>query len=105
MEKKNKGQTGSEKTTDYVETVREGAVAANIFRGKTQDGLDYHYFKFSRAFKSAKQKDSADFTYSDRFFPRNSEAIAKVAVEAAEKCEQLDKELDAGSVEPAKQAA
>ena len=76
-----------EKTQDYVESIREGAIAANIFVATAQDGLTYHYFKISRAFKGPKSKS---WQYSDRMFPRNAKAIAKVSLEAAKRCEELD---------------
>ena len=84
---------------DYVATVREGAIAANIFVGTTQDGLEYHYFRLSRAFKTAKQHKSDEFSYSDRFFTRNVEAMQKVTALAAKRCEELDAELN--QAEPA----
>lgn len=79
-----------EKRSDYVATVREGAIAANIFLGQTQDGLGYHYFLLSRSWKSTRTNKEG---YSDRFFGRNSEAIGKVAELAAVKCNELDSEL------------
>ena len=102
MEKKKNSNDTKQKRSDYVKTVRNGGpIAANIFLGKTQDGFEYHYFQLSRAWKSAKQQNTNEFSYSDRFFGRNAEAIATVAKAAGEECEKLDSELD----NPVKQAA
>lgn len=79
-----------EKTSTHVDTVRVGAIAANIFRGQSQDGFDYHYFVLSRSWKSSKQGTEG---YSNRYFPRNAEAIGEVAHLAAERCESLDEQL------------
>ena len=35
-------------TSNYVQTIREGAIGANIFRGTTPDGHTYLYFEISR---------------------------------------------------------
>jgi len=73
-----------------VATVREGAIGANIFCSQSSDGYQYHYFLMSRSWKSTAQGKEG---YSDRYFPRNAEAIGRVAVLAARKCEELDGQL------------
>ncbi len=79
---------GTKKTP--VATVRDGAIGANIFCSQSSDGYQYHYFLLSRSWKSTAQGREG---YSDRYFPRNAEAIGRVAALAATKCEQLDREL------------
>ena len=101
MEKKTKERT-AQKDSNYVETVRDGAIAANIFVGQSNDGFSYHYFRLSRAWKSTKQNSEG---YSDRFFSRNAQAIAEVASRAATRCEQLDAELEASRPKEPVQAA
>ena len=90
-----KGTESPEEKNNYVATVRNGAVAANIFVGQSLDGFDYHYFKLSRAYKA---RNAKDFKYTDRFFSRNAEAIAGVVTQAATRCEELDAELENGLV-------
>ncbi|QDV43903.1 hypothetical protein Enr13x_37630 [Stieleria neptunia] len=86
--KQNKIEGSSkEKRSDYVATVREGAIAANVFVGQTQDGRDYHYYLLSRSWKSTRTNKEG---YSNRFFGQNAQAIGKVAELAAAKCEELD---------------
>ena len=48
MSKPKKTQASS----NYVTTIREGAIAANIFRGNTPDGHTYLYFELSRSWKA-----------------------------------------------------
>ncbi|MEM7316821.1 MAG: hypothetical protein AAF497_27120 [Planctomycetota bacterium] len=67
---------------DYVETVRQGAVGAGIFRGQNK-----HYFVLSRAWKSSQSDKSG---YSSGFYPGNAEAIGNVVKQAAERCVELD---------------
>ena len=75
-------ETVKESST-YVETVREGAVGAGIFRGQSN-----HFFVLSRAWKSSKTDASG---YSSGFFPGNAEAIGNVVKLAVERCRRLDK--------------
>jgi hypothetical protein len=70
-------------TSTYVETVRDGAVGAGIFRGQNK-----HYFVLSRAWKSAATGNSG---HSSSFYPGNAKTLAKVVTEAAERCQELDK--------------
>lgn len=90
------------KESNYVETIREGAVAANIFRGQSNDGFSYHYFRLSRAWKSTKQNTEG---YSDRFFSRNAPAMAQVAAQAALRCDELDAALERNLSPPEMEAA
>lgn len=88
----NQKATKKEGGNRIVETVREGAIGANIRVGQSSDGNLGHYFSISRAWK---RQGTDKWFYSDRFYPRHAELLAKVATEAAERCDQLDKELDA----------
>ena len=90
-----------ETKSEYVKTIREGAIAANIFCRETEDGRKYHSYKISRAYKTQEQEGTDQFSYSENLFPRNAEAVAKVATEAGAECTKLDGELD----NPVKQAA
>ena len=78
--------------SEYVTTIREGAIGAGIFLADRKDGTQGHYFTLSRAYKGA---DQQDFKYSDRFYSRNGAAIAQVALAATKKCQDLDQALKA----------
>lgn len=71
-------------SASYVETVRDGAIGAGIFKGQNN-----HYFALSRAWKSTQTEKSG---YSSRFYPGNAEAIIKVVMQAADRCQELDRE-------------
>ena len=88
----NKKSTTKEPTNPVVETVREGAIGANIRLGQSSDGNLGHYFSLSRAWK---RQGTTNWFYSDRFYARHSELLAKVATKAAKRCAELDSELDA----------
>jgi len=84
-----KGEKKVEKT--YVKTVRDiedKAVAANIYIGQSADGMVSHYYRFSRSWKTLSTGKQG---YSDRFYPRNANAVGRVAELAAKECERLDK--------------
>lgn len=74
-----KSKNTTKKNTNYVATIRHGAIAANIFRGLTPDGHAYLYFSLSRSWKSANGKREG---YSDRFYDRNEAAIQQVVSKA-----------------------
>ncbi len=76
-----KPKKDSKKTNAYVKTIRDGAIAANIFRGQTPDGHAYLYFSLSRSWKSANGTREG---YSDRFYDRNEEAIVGVVAKACD---------------------
>ena len=77
--------------SQHVETIREGAIGASIFLTERKDGSQGHSFKLSRSYKPDGQEQ---FQYSQQFYARNGEAIAKVATDAAKKCTELDKTLN-----------
>lgn len=74
------------KGNPLAETIREGAVAANIFVGTSKEGKSYHYFALSRSWKNAEGQSG----YSGSFYPKNSDALARVVATAADRCEELD---------------
>ena len=79
MSKPKKNQAAS---NYYIETIREGAIAANIFRGNTPDGFTYLYFRNqSSSWKS--QVRQSKRILGKKFYGRNAEAIGRVAMEAA----------------------
>lgn len=92
MENKKSGK--QEKNNPVVETVREGAIGANIFVGQSSDGNLGHYFSISRAWK---RQGTDKWFYSERLYPRHAELVASVAVKAAQRCAELDSRLDGES--------
>ena len=74
---KSKNQASS----NYVHTLRDGAVAANIFRGSTPDGHTYLYFELSRSWKSQSSNREG---YSKKFYERNHDALQNVVSLATE---------------------
>lgn len=89
-------------TKPYVDTVREGAIAANIFVSQSADGNQFHYYTLSRCWKN---QTSGEFKYTDRMYPRNAKAIAQVSAKAAVRCEELDRSIDQDSSPQAVKAA
>ena len=77
MSKPKKNQAAS----NYVTTIRDGAIAANVFRGNTADGFTYLYFELSRAWKTQAGNREG---YSKKFYDRNAEALKNVIDQAAE---------------------
>ncbi len=74
-----------------VTTVREGAIGASIFLSQSMDGNQSHYYVMSRCWKP---EGSDEFKYTNRLYPRNSGAVAKVATMAANKCAELDRAIN-----------
>ena len=68
------------KTSNYVRTFREGAVAANVFQRVAVGGFEYLDFSISRAWKTPGGKEG----YSQNFFSRNRDSIHKVVDEACD---------------------
>ena len=97
----NKNSTKKEPTNPVVETVREGAIGANIRLGQSSDGNLGHYFSLSRAWK---RQGTTKWFYSDRFYARHSELLAKVATKAALRCAELDMRLDSDATPEGKAA-
>ena len=67
--------------SNSVPTVRDGAIAANIFRGTTPDGFTYLYFELSRSWKAQSTNRQG---YSKKFYDRNAEALQHVIEMAAQ---------------------
>ncbi len=67
--------------SNYITTIRDGAIAANIFRGNTPDGFTYLYFELSRSWKAQSTNRQG---YSKKFYDRNAEALQRVIEMAAQ---------------------
>ena len=85
-------------TSNYVQTIREGAIAANIFRGTTPDGHTYLYFEVSRSWKSQASDRQG---YSKKFYDRNQEALVNVVNRAAQWLQEHPEAADTSLAETA----
>jgi len=74
--KKTKSKTG----TKPVHTIRQGAIAANIWQRQTQTGFSYFEYSLSRSWKS---QSSDREGYSSCYFPRNEAALMEVIKQAS----------------------
>lgn len=63
-----------------IHTVREGAIAANIWKRTTQTGWDYFEYSLSRSWKS---ESTGKDGYSSNFHPRNQAALQDVIAKAS----------------------
>ena len=86
-------------TSNYVQTIREGAIAANIFRGTTPDGHTYLYFEISRSWKSQASDRQG---YSKKFYDRNQVALVNVVNRAAQWIQEHPEAADTSPPESAK---
>ena len=89
-------ETKEKKTGERpVKMVREGAVAASIWKRQASNGLEYFDFSVSRSWKA---KTSGKEGYSPNFFANNEDDLTKVIREAAAWIEQQagDCRLEAG---------
>lgn len=66
--------------TKPAHTVRDGAIAANIWLRQTQTGLPYYEYSLSRSYKSMTTDKSG---YTSNFFSRNEAALLKVIEQAS----------------------
>ena len=90
-------QRPGQASSHYVDTVRDGAVAANIFRGQSGRGRTYLYFELSRAWKSA---DGQREGYSHKFFRQHAESLSNVIALAAQWIDQHQEEGVAATADP-----
>ena len=81
----------SQASSNYVKTVREGAIGANIFRGNTADGHTYLYFELSRSWKAQSGNREG---YSKKFYDRNEQALMNVVKQACQWIEQHPEAAD-----------
>jgi len=78
MEKK---ETNSKKGIKPVHTVRQGAIAANIWLRQSQTGFVYYDYSLSRSWKSSTAGKEG---YSQSFFPDNKMQLLEVVAEASD---------------------
>ena len=69
------GPTTADANQQRVITIREGAVAATIWRRQSSAGMEYLDFSLSRSWKS---KNGEKEGYSHNFFEANEKALVQV---------------------------
>lgn len=74
-----KAKTKSEDASELAHTVRDGAIAANIWKRQSQTGFPYFEFSLSRSYKSV---TSGKAGYRSNFFSKNEAQLMKVVTEA-----------------------
>lgn len=74
-------KTKNQENKDPVHVVREGAIAASIWKRQGPSGFAYFDFTLSRSWKSASTERTG---YSKNFFSRNIDEIISVSRKAAE---------------------
>lgn len=79
--RKKEPREGAAKGTRPAHTVREGAIAANIWLRQTQTGLPYYEYSLSRSYKSMTTDKSG---YASNFFSRNESALVNVIQQASQ---------------------
>ena len=83
----NKKKTKTAARDNYIETKRDGAIGANIFRRQAPGGFQYYDFNLSRAWKaSASGKEG----YSQNYFANNREALHKAIDDACDRIQELE---------------
>jgi hypothetical protein len=86
-ESKKKKAEGEIKTTDPVQTIRDGAIAASIWRRQSPSGYAYYDFSLSRSWKST---SSGKTGYSQNFFGRHRAGLVSVIERASEEIARLE---------------
>ncbi len=81
QEPKKKPATAEAESAEPVHTIREGAVAASIWRRQSLSGYAYYDFSLSRSWKSM---SSSKTGYSKNFFARNGDEVKRVVEKACQ---------------------
>ena len=71
--------TSPDSNQQPVITIREGAVAASVWRRQSSAGMEYLEFSLSRSWKS---KSGDKEGYSQNFFEANEKALVEVVIKA-----------------------
>ena len=64
-----------------IKTIRQGAIAASIWKRQAPSGFEYFDFSLSRSWKT---KNTGKEGYSNNFFSDNGEQLAEVIRETAD---------------------
>lgn len=82
MSESNKNETSKKKssTTKPVNIIRQGAIAASIWKRQAPNGFEYYEFSLSRSWKT---QSTGREGYSQAFFARNAAELQAVIEETA----------------------
>jgi hypothetical protein len=84
-----KAKTEGKDATELAHTIRDGAIAASVWKRQSQTGFPYFEFSLSRSYASI---SSGKKGYRSNFFARNKEQLVKVVSEACDWCAQHEQE-------------
>lgn len=84
-----KAKTENKDGGNLVHTVRDGAIAANIWKRQSQTGFPYFEFSLSRSYASV---TSGKKGYRSNFFARNKDQLLKVVDQACDWCAENEQE-------------
>jgi hypothetical protein len=84
-----------------VETIRNGAIAASIWKRQTSTGFEYLDYSLSRSWKL---KSGEKEGYSSNFFPGNEEALVDVVQRATDYIRENSIEIGAASSQEGEQS-
>ena len=90
---KKKSTTAESESAEPMHTIREGAVAASIWRRQSLSGYAYYDFSLSRSWKSMSSNKTG---YSKNFFSRNQDELKQVIEKA---CQWIEEHETAAVVE------
>ena len=91
-----KTKTDKSKGQPPVTVIRNGAIAASIWKRQTSTGFEYLDFSLSRSWKL---KSGEKEGYSSNFFPGNEEAIIDVVEKATDYIRENSVEIGAANME------
>ena len=99
--------TTADANQQRVTTIREGAVAATVWKRQSSAGMEYLDFSLSRSWKS---KNGEKEGYSQNFFEANERALVQVVIAAcsfirAQQTEFKGTDPDDGAVGDERQGA
>ena len=77
---KSKSKDADGETTDPVEVIRKGAIAASIWKRQSPSGYAYYDFSISRSWKSMSSEKTG---YSRNFFETNKADLFEVIEKAS----------------------
>ena len=86
---------------NLVKTIRNGAIAASIWKRQTSTGFEYLDYSLSRSWKL---KSGEKEGYSSNFFPGNEDALVDVVQRATDYIRENSIEIGAASSQEGQQS-
>ena len=96
-----KEKTDKKNTQKPVEVIRNGAIAASIWKRQTSTGFEYLDYSLSRSWKL---KSGEKEGYSSNFFPGNEDALVDVVQRATDYIRENSIEIGAASSQEGQQS-